>query len=72
MRIRRRPLEIASLAAGGVAAFAFTAGQATAAETTAIVLRAAAKMVAIGTSEPRPFLYTFGRSGSFSRVRIRR
>jgi hypothetical protein len=72
VRIRHRPLEIASLTAAGVAAFAFTAGQATAAETSSVVLRIAAKMIAISTSERRPFLFTFGRSGAFTRIRLRR
>jgi hypothetical protein len=58
--IRRRVLEREALQVHGVGAFAFTGGQATGAETADIVQRLLLKMVNIGISEPRPFLYTFG------------
>jgi hypothetical protein len=70
--IRRRPLELASLRTAYVAAFAFTAGQATALETADAVELLLQKMVNISVSVPRPFLYTFGLGARLTRVRIRR
>jgi hypothetical protein len=70
--IRRRPLELASLTASGVAAFAFTGGQATALETADAVGLLLQKMVNISVSEPRPSLYTFGLAARLNRVRLLR
>jgi hypothetical protein len=66
-RIRYRTLERETLRAYGVAAFALTAGQATAEETATVIVPLLAKMVNISISEPRPFLYTFGLAGRLSR-----
>jgi hypothetical protein len=71
-RIRHRRLEIESLVAAGVAAFAFTAGQATALETAQAIVPLIAKMANMAVSEPKPFLYTFGISRHLSRVRLPR
>jgi hypothetical protein len=70
--IRRRRLELASLTASGVAAFAFTGGQATALQTAEAVEQLLQKMVNISVSEPRPFLYTFGLAARLIRVRLPR
>ncbi len=69
-RIRRRPLELAALQAAGVAAFVFTGGQATAQDTAAAVVSRLVKFANMAISEPRPLLYTFGRSGHLSQVRL--
>lgn len=69
-RIRYRRLEKETLKQFGVGAFTFTGGQATAAETAAAVLAHLERMRAIATSETRPFLYTFGKVGPLSRVRL--
>lgn len=69
-KIRRRPLELAVLKAAGVAAFAFTGGEATALETAAAICPRLVKFANIAISEPRPFLYTFGASGSPTRVKL--
>lgn len=61
--IRRRHLERQALIAAGLAAFVCTAGEATAMETATATLACLRKMVNIGTSEPRPFIYVFGLSG---------
>jgi len=71
-RIRRRPLELAALRAAGVAAFAFTVGEATAQDTAAAIVPQLVKFANMATSEPRPFLYTFGRSGRLSRANLKR
>lgn len=67
-QIRRRPLEREALQRAGVAAFACTAGQATAAETAATIVPMLQKMANMSISEPKPFLYTFGLAGKLSRV----
>jgi hypothetical protein len=67
-RIRRRPLERAALRAAGVAAFAFTAGQATAEETAQAIVPLLEKMANIAISETKPFLYIFGITGRLTRV----
>jgi hypothetical protein len=69
-RIRRRPLELTALQAAGVAAFVFTGGQATAQDTAAAIVPRLIKFANMAVSEPRPFLYTFGRSGRLSRVKL--
>jgi hypothetical protein len=69
-RIRRRPLELASLKGAGIAAFAFTGGQATALNTAEAICPHLVKFANMAISEPRPFLYTFGISGSLSKVRL--
>jgi hypothetical protein len=70
-RVRHRALEIQALSSARVGAFVLTAGQATARDTATIILGKLQKMVNISRSEPRPFLYALGMSGSLSRVRIR-
>lgn len=67
-QIRRRPLERAALNAAGVAAFAITAGQATAEETARVILPLLGKFASMAISEPKPFLYTFGFAGHLSRI----
>jgi hypothetical protein len=54
-----------------VAAFAFTATQATAEDTANTIQPLLQKFANMAISEPRPFLYTFGISGSLSRLRLR-
>ena len=70
--VRRRPLELAALRAANVVAFVCTAGQATAENTANAVVRLAHKFVNISISEPKPRLYTFGLSGSLTRIKLRR
>ena len=70
-RIRYRALELESLTAAGVGAFVLTAGQATAKTTALVVLPKLHKIVNIARSEPKPFLYTFGLTGTLVRVKIR-
>jgi hypothetical protein len=70
-RVRYRPLELQALREAGVAAFVFTAGQATAQQTADAVLRKLAAMVNISASERRPFLYTLSLRGTLSRVALR-
>jgi hypothetical protein len=70
-RIRQRRLEREALVAAGVATFAFTGGQATAKETAQAIVPIIQKMANMAVSEPKPFLYTFGLSGSLSRIRLR-
>jgi hypothetical protein len=71
-RIRYRPLEYLALREAGVGAFVFTGGTVTASETAGVVVRILTKFVNMAASEPRPFLYTFGPSGSLTRVALRR
>jgi hypothetical protein len=54
----------------GLAAFAFTGGQATAQETADAIVLLIQKMSNIAISEPKPFPYTFGFSGHLSRIRL--
>jgi hypothetical protein len=69
-RVRRRRLEREALKAHGVAAFAFTGGQETAAQTAQTICPLLIKFANMYVSEPKPFLYTFGVSGSLSRVHL--
>ena len=71
-RIRRRVLEREAIRQSGAAVFALTAGQATALETAEVVLRLLVKFGNMSLSEPKPFLYTFGRAGRLNRVRLDR
>jgi hypothetical protein len=69
-KIRHRRLEIEALKAHGVGAFAFTGGQETAQQTAQTICPLLIKFANMHVSEPKPFLYTFGVSGSLSRVRL--
>lgn len=69
-KVRHRRLEIEALRAHGVAAFAFTGGQETAQQTAQTICPLLVKFANMHVSEPKPFLYTFGVSGSLSRVRL--
>ena len=69
-KIRRRRLEIEALKAHGVGAFAFIGGQETAQQTAQTICPLLIKFANMHVSEPKPFLYTFGVSGSLSRVRL--
>ena len=66
--IKRRALERRALVSAKVGAFGCTTGEATADEVTAVVLKLIQKMVNIGVSEPRPFVYTFGLSGHLRQI----
>ena len=68
--VRRRRLEREALKVHGVAAFAFTGGEETAARTAQTICPLLTKFANMYVSEPKPFLYTFGVSGSLSRVRL--
>jgi hypothetical protein len=70
-RVRFRHLEIGALAEAGVGAFVFTGGQATAADTAAVILRLLPKLTNMGRSEPKPFLYSFGLAGLLNRIKLR-
>ena len=70
-RIRHRRLELDSLTSHGVAAFVFICGQATAAETADIVDSLLQKFVNMAVSEPKPFMYTFGRGKRLSRIALK-
>jgi hypothetical protein len=70
-RIRHRANERAALLGAGVAAFVFTGGQVTAAETAALFSRLVSRIPNIAASETRPFLYTITAGGSFIRQRLR-
>jgi hypothetical protein len=69
-RIRRRRLETEALKIHGVAAFAFTGGQETAQQTAQTICPLLIKFANMNVSEPKPFLYTFGVSGSLSKVKL--
>lgn len=69
-RVRRRRLEREALKIYGVAAFAFTGGQETAAQTAQTICPLLIKFANMYVSEPKPFLYTFGVSGALSRARL--
>ncbi len=71
-RIRHRRLELDSLSSHGVAAFIFICGQATADETAEIVDSLLQKFVNMAISEPKPFMYTFGRSKKLSRISLKK
>ena len=66
--IRRRPLERRALAAAGVGAFVCTAGEATAEETTAAVIRLLRRMINVAVSETRPFICAFGLGGTLRAI----
>ena len=70
-RVRHRPLEIQALREAGVAAFVFTAGQATAQHTAEVVIGKLRTLVNLSVSEPRPFLYTLSAGGSLSRLKLK-
>lgn len=70
-RIRYRRLEIEALRDHGVAAFCFTGGNVTADETADIIVPLIQKFVNMSISEPKPFLYTFGRSARPNPVKLR-
>jgi hypothetical protein len=69
-RIRYRSLEKKALLDHGVACFTFTQGQATAIQCASRIIALAPKMTAIATSQPRPFLYTFGLTTGLARVAL--
>ena len=69
--IRRRSLERRALVSAGVGVFVCTAGEATANETAAAVILLLRKMVNIGTSERRPFIYTFTLRGALRQISSR-
>lgn len=69
-RIHRRRLETEALKIYGVAAFAFTGGQETAQQTAQTICPLLIKFANMNISEPKPFLYTFGVSGSLSKVKL--
>jgi hypothetical protein len=69
-RIRRRRLETEALKIHGVAAFAFTGGQETAQQTAQTICPLLVKFANMIVSEPKPFLYTFGVSGTLSKVKL--
>jgi hypothetical protein len=69
-RVRHRPLEIDALRSARVGAFVLAAGQATAQATADVVTSRLIKLVNIATSEPRPFLYVLGLSGSLRKLRV--
>jgi hypothetical protein len=69
-RIRYRALEKRALVDHGVACFTFTQGQATAPDCTARILTLAPKMLTLATSQPRPFLYTFGLVAPIAKVKL--
>ncbi len=71
-RIRRRVLERLAIQQSGAAVSALTAGEATVSETANVVTRLLVKFAHMAVSEPKPFLYTFGRAGRLSRVRLSR
>jgi hypothetical protein len=70
-KIRRRPLELEALRVSGVAAFVFTGGQATAKETADAIVPQLTKFANMAISEPRPFLYTFGKAGHLSKAALK-
>lgn len=70
-RIRYRSLEKRALMEHGVGCFTFTQGQATAEQCAGRIVELAPRMMAIGASQPRPFLYTFGSQGGLAKVTLR-
>jgi hypothetical protein len=71
-RVRYRRLERQALQSHKVAAFVLTSTQVTAEETANIVEVLLQKFVNMSVSEPKPFLYSFGRSKRLSRVNLNR
>jgi len=70
-RVRHRALELRALRLAKVGAFVLTAGQATARETTVVIIGKLQKLVNISRSERKPFLYTLGATGVLSRLKLR-
>ncbi len=71
-RVRHRQIELDALRATDAGAFVLTAGQATAAAVTEVILRRLQKIQNIFLSEPKPFIYTISMGGLLSRIRLRR
>jgi hypothetical protein len=71
-KVRYRLLERMALEEAGVAAFVFTGGEATGAETAATICKLLRKMTNMAVSERKPFMYTFGLGGSLTRVPVGR
>lgn len=67
-RIRRRPIELRALRNAGVAAFIFTGGTATAADTANAIVSLLTKFAQMSVSEPKPFLYVFGMALRLTRI----
>lgn len=70
-RIRYRTLEKRALKDYHVGAFTFTGGQATAQQTAQRIFVLLPSLLRIATSEPKPFIYTFGLLGPLSRVALK-
>ena len=70
-RVRHRALELRDLRMAKVGAFVLTAGQATALDTTVVIMDKLKKLVNISRSERKPFLYTLGAAGALSRLKLR-
>lgn len=68
--VRRRRLERDALKAYNVAAFVFTGGEATGEQTARAICPLLYKFANMYVSEPKPFLYTFGQSGTLSRAHL--
>jgi len=71
-RVRYRTLERTALTQAGVGAFVFTGGQATAADTAAVICSLLNKFTATSVSERKPFMFCFGLGGALSRVQLRK
>jgi hypothetical protein len=71
-RVRHREVERAAIVEAKVAAFIFTGGQVSAADTTKTLLRLLNKMINIAASEPRPFLYTITAGGTVAKAKLAR
>jgi len=61
-----------ALEIAGVAAFVFTGGAATGAQTATTMVRLVLKFANMAVSEPRPFMYTFGLSGHLTKIKVRK
>ena len=68
--IRRRRLEIDSIRDHNATAFCLIATDTTADETADLIVPLVQKFVNMSVSEPKPFLYTFGRSGRPYKVKL--
>lgn len=71
-KVRYRQPETAAILAAKVAAFVFTGGQVTAAETAEVLVRRLDKMINIAASERRPFVYTITAGGRLARLKLKR
>jgi hypothetical protein len=69
--VRRRELELRALMDFKVGAFIFTAGQASAEDTSATIGRNIKRFANTAISERKPFIFTFGISGTPTRVRLK-